>query len=147
MAHAMLDDESERQPMRLKKSTPRPVRLTAEAQAAAGRLTEITGLSLEELVELSLLGVDADALACELGAASPPPRTARPPARVIPIQRGRRSAPIMADRRRRVPPPPPAGDLIALRRQAREVRARAEEARRHAGAARERAAALLSLYG
>lgn len=78
-----------------------PVWLTPEAIAAAGRLSQVTGLSLHELVETALLGVDADDLSRELGAddgeptALADPVTPPPPARVIAID----------GRRRRQPPP------------------------------------------
>ena len=82
-----------------------PVWLTPEAIAAAGRLSQVTGLSLHELVETALLGVDADELSRDLVAESSEPNTPadrapvpeRPPARVIPIE----------DRRRRAPAPGP----------------------------------------
>jgi hypothetical protein len=78
-----------------------PVWLTPEAIAAAGRLSQVTGLSLHELIEAALLGVDADELGRQLVAdgadgivpeAPPEPSAtpARPPARVIPIAGHRR---------------------------------------------------------
>jgi len=94
-----------------------PIWLTPEAVTAADRLSRVTGLTLNELVEIALLGIDADQLARELGIAGAPPAPCvhRPfgagrPARVIPIERGRRrhtpSAPTAETRRSRRPAPP-----------------------------------------
>jgi hypothetical protein len=77
-----------------------PVWLTPEAIAAAGRLTRVTGLSLHELVETALLGVDADELSRDLvtedGGPNAPadrrPAPERRPARVIPLEDRRRRA-------------------------------------------------------
>ena len=85
-----------------------PVWLTPEAIAAAGRLSQVTGLSLHELVETALLGVDADELSRDLVAEESEPKAPadrvpapeRPPARVIPIE----------DRRRRAQPSRPDPD-------------------------------------
>jgi hypothetical protein len=98
MAHDMLGLTLGDDPVTPK--TPRqrqPVWLTPEAVAAADRLSRVTGLTLHELVEIALLGIDADQLARELGVAGAASaalahdsRAARgAAARVIPIERGR----------------------------------------------------------
>ena len=81
------------------KSRPQPrhaIWLSQEALVAAEGLSEATGLSVQELIEIALFGVCPEELrlatppgAAPAKAASHAPRTRRFPAQVIPIAHGR----------------------------------------------------------
>lgn len=95
--------------------------LSQEARVAAQRLSEATGLSVQELIEIALLGVRPEELRVvkppgpvPAKAASRAPRARRSPAQVTPIAqaRARRTAtppesqPLIEALSRRLNPPP-----------------------------------------